>query len=267
MNNMLRMACIAALLGAPCAHAGPAEDALARSSELQKSLQAQQDRIAHMESQMQNQGVIGLLNEVEALKAEIARLRGNQEEQAYQMDVAEKRVKDLYVDLDSRINQLKEMLSRQTASQADAVRLQPAQGLSSVPAEAAVPATDSDAESRAYAVAHTLVKGGKYKEAVQSMQAFLSLYPSGSLAPNAVYWMGFSQVNLGDFPGAANSYQRLISDYPNSPKAPDAMLSLARARIQSNELPQARAMLEQLATKYPASKAAITAKKLLATLN
>ena len=158
------------------------------------------------------------------------------------------------------------MASRPALALADTIHLQPAQALSSIPPDAA-PTIDSDAESRAYAAAHTLVKGGKYKDAVQSMQAFLSLYPSGSLAPNAVYWMGFSQVNLGDFPGAANSYQRLISEYPNSPKAPDAMISLARARIQSNELPQARAMLEQLMAKYPASKAAITAKKLLATLN
>ena len=266
MNKMLRTVCIAASLGASCAHAGPAEDALARAGELQKSLQAQQERIAHLESQLQNQGVIGLLNEVEALKAEIARLRGNQEEQSYQMDVAEKRVKDLFVDLDTRINQIKEMASRPAPAQADTIHLQPAQALSSMPPDAAT-VVDSDAESRAYAAAHTLVKSGKYKEAVQSMQTFLSQYPSGRLAPNAFDRMGFSQVNLGDFPGAANSYQRLISDYPNSPKAPDAMLSLARARIQSNELTQARAMLEQLATKYPASKAAITAKKLLATLN
>ena len=267
MIKMLRTAYIVALLGAAtCAHAGPAEDALVRAGELQKSLQGQQERIAHLESQLQNQGVIGLLNEVEALKAEIARLRGNQEEQSYQMDLAEKRVKDLFVDLDTRINQVKEMASRPALPLADTKHLQPAQALSSMPADAA-PSIDSDAESRAYAAAHTLVKGGKYKDAVQSMQAFLSLYPSGSLAPNAVYWMGFSQVNLGDFPGAANSYQRLISEYPNSPKAPDAMISLARARIQSNELPQARAMLEQLMAKYPASKAAITAKKLLATLN
>ena len=265
MDKMARIAWAAAFLAASCAHAGPAEDALARTGELQKTLQAQQERMARMEAQMQNQGMIGLLNQVEALKAEIARLRGFQEEQAYQMDVAEKRVKDLFVDLDTRLSQVKELASRPSLPQADAIRLQPAQALSSVPA--AAPPGDPDAESRAYGAAHALVKGGKYKEAVHAMQAFLEQYPSGSLAPNAVYWMGFSQVNLSDFPGAANSYQKLIDDYPSSPKAPDAMLSLARARIQSNELAQARATLEQLIGKYPTSKAAATGKKLLATLN
>jgi tol-pal system protein YbgF len=266
MNKMARTVWAAVFLAVPCAHAGPVEDAQARSVELQKTLQAQQERITRIESQLQSQGMIGLLNQVEALKAEMARLRGFQEEQAYQMDVAEKRVKDLFMDLDTRLNQVKELASRPTPAQADAVRLQPAQALASVPTVAPA-AADPDAESRAYGAAHTLVKGGKYKEAVQAMRAFLEQYPSGSLAPNAVYWMGFSQVNLGDFPGAAVSYQKLIDEYPTSPKAPDAMLSLARAQIQSNEPAQARATLEQLIAKYPVSKAAATGKKLLATLN
>jgi len=268
MNKMARIVWAAVFLAVPCAHAAPAEDALTRTPELQKTLQAQQERITRMEAQMQNQGVIGLLNQVEALKAEVARLRGFQEEQAYQMDVAEKRVKDLFMDLDMRLSQVKELADRPLPAQTDTIRLQPAQTLANVPAAAApAPTADPEAESRAYGAAHALVKGGKYLEAVQAMRAFMEQYPSGSLAPNAVYWMGFSQVNLGDFPAAATSYQTLIDDYPTSTKAPDAMLSLARARIQSNELAQGRATLEQLIAKYPISKAAATGKKLLATLN
>jgi tol-pal system protein YbgF len=268
---MNRWLVLAAVMVSSGVHAGPAEDALARVAELQKGMQAQQERIEQLESQSKNQGAITLLNQVEALKAEIARLRGFQEEQAYQMDVAEKRVKDLYVDLDGRLNQVsgqvKELASRPVAPVADAVRLQPAQTLSSVPTTEPPPAVDADTESRAYADAHALVKSGKYKEAVQAMQAFQEQFPKGSLAPNAVYWTGFSQVNLGDFVGAAASYQKLINDYPTSSKAPDAMLSLARSRIQINDLPQARTVLEQLIAKHPLSKAAATGKKLLATLN
>ena len=266
MDKMVRIALAAAFLAVPCAHAGPAEVTPAQTAELQKTVQVQQERITRLEAQMQNQGMICLLNQVEALKAEVARLRGFQEEQAYQMEVAEKRVKDLFVDLDTRLNQVKELANRPSAPQADVIHLQPAQTLANLPT-VAPPTADPDAESRAYGAAHALVKGGKYKEAVRAMQTFLGQYPSGSLAPNAVYWMGFSQVNLGDFPGAATSYQKLIDDYPGSSKAPDAMLSLARARIQSNELAQARATLEQLIGKYPTSKAAATGKKLLATLN
>ena len=266
MNKMSRIAWVAVFLAASSAQVAPADDALARTAELQKTVQAQQERITRLESQAQNQGVITLLNQVEALKAELARLRGSQEEQAYQMEVAEKRVKDLFVDLDTRLREVKELASRPVAPQAEAIRLQPTHNLATVPTAAAAIA-DPDAESRAYGAAHALVKAGKYKEAVQAMQAFIDQYPSGTLAPNAVYWMGFSQVNLGDFSGAATSYQKLIDDFPSSSKTPDAMLSLARARIQANELAPARSTLEQLIARYPLSKAAATGKKLLATLN
>ncbi|MDO9226898.1 MAG: tol-pal system protein YbgF [Pseudomonadota bacterium] len=265
MNRMARIAWVAALIAVPGAHAGPLEDALAQTAELRTSVKTQQERITRLEAQAQNKGVIGLLNEVEALKAEMARLRGFQEEQAYQMDVAEKRVKDLFIDLDTRVTQLKGMANRVTPVQGEAIRLQPAQSLANVPAP--IVPVDPEEESRAYSAAHGLVKGGKYQEAAQAMQDFLVKYPNGTLAPNAVYWRGFSQVNLGDFPGAATSYQKLIDDYPTSSKAPDAMLSLARARIQSNELALARVVLDQLIAKYPISKAAATGKKLLATLN
>jgi tol-pal system protein YbgF len=265
MNTMVRLALIGVVLAGPCAHAGPAEDALVRVGELQKTQQAQQEQLARLDAQMNNQGMISLLNQVEALKAEIARLRGFQEEQAYQMDVAEKRVKDLFLDLDTRLNEVKELVSRPLPPQSDSVRLQSAHTLTNAPA--AAPSLDPDAEARAYGGAHALVKAGKYRDAVRAMQSFLEQYPGGSLAPNAVYWMGFSQVNLGDFSAAATAYQKLIDEYPTSSKAPDAMLSLARARIQTNEMPQARTTLEQLIDKYPVSKAASAGKKLLATLN
>lgn len=245
-----------------------AENVPAQNVDLRKILEGQQEQLSRLEAQLQNQGVINLLNQVEALKTEVARLRGFQEEQAYQMDVAEKRVKDLFIDLDGRLSETREQvkeLANRSAAPADAVHLQPAQSLTVLPTPVA-PA-DGDAESRAYGAAHVLVKNGKYKEAVQAMQAFLDQYPGGSLAPNAVYWMGFSQVNLGDFPSAAASYQRLIDQYPSSPKAADAMLSLARAHIQANEVPLARTTLEQLIAKYPSSRAAAAGKKLLATLN
>ncbi len=293
MNTMARLALITVVLAVPCANASPAEDALVRVGELQKSQQAQQEQLARLDTQvnnqgmssrelqktqlvqqeqlarldaqMNNQGMISLLNQVEALKAEIARLRGFQEEQVYQMEVAEKRVKDLFLDLDGRLNEVKELASRPTPPHSDSIRLQTAHSLANAPAP--LPSLDPDAEARAYGSAHALVKAGKYREAVGAMQGFLEQYPGGSLAPNAVYWMGFSQVNLGNFTAAAGAYQKLIDEYPTSSKAPDAMLSLARARIQTNEMPQARTTLEQLIDKYPVSKAASAGKKLLATLN
>ena len=234
--------------------------------DLQKGVQAQDGRLSRLESQLQNQGLLNLLNQVEALKAEVARLRGSQEELAYQQTTADKRVKELFADLDDRI---KELESRPAAAaQVPAVRLQPAQALSTPmsPTSGAAPAGDVENETRAYEAAHQLVKSGRYRDAVLAFQGFAKTYPNSNLVPNAHYWTGFSYVGMSDFESAAASYQHLIGEYPNSPKTPDAMLSLARAQVQMKDLASATATLEQLIERFPYSRAADNGKKLLSTL-
>ncbi len=251
---------LAGLTIAGSVFAGPADDA-AQPAELRRTVIAQDERIGRLEAQLQNQGLLNLLNQVEFLKAEVARLRGGQEEQAHKLENADKRARELFSDLDGRV---KELASRPATPPADAVRLQVAQSLvTAAPPPAPI---DSEAEARAYEAAQSLVKAGKYKEAVTTFQSFLKQFPSGALAANALYWTGFSHVGLSDFKGASLSYQRLLKDFPGSPKAQDAMLSLARAQVQMNESDLARATLEQLIAKHPQSKAAENGKKLLATL-
>jgi len=125
----------------------------------------------------------------------------------------------------------------------------------------------SEAESLAFQDAHTLLKSGKFNEAVGAFKSFLSQFPSGALAANALFWMGYSYATgQSDFNNAAASYQRLLIDFPNSPKVPDALLSLARAQVQLGDIEAAISTLNQLLNKHPQSKAAEFGKKLLATL-
>lgn len=236
--------------------------------ELQKGMQAQDSRLARLESQLQNQGLLNLLNQVEALKAEVARLRGGQEEQAYQQTSADKRVKDLFADLDDRVKELENRPAAVAAASPSSVRLQSAQALTTpVSTPAAAPAqTNAEGEPRAYEAAHNLVKSGRYKEAVLAFQNFAKSYPGSTLVPNAHYWTGFSYVGMSDFESAAASYQHLIQEFPNSPKTPDAMLSLARAQVQMNNQAEAIATLDKLIAKFPYSRATDNGKKLLSTL-
>lgn len=242
-------------------------DELARQVvDLQKGMQGQESRLGRLESQLQNQGLLNLLNQVEALKAEVARLRGSQEELAYQQSTADNRVKELFADLDDRVKEL-ESHPAATASAAPAVRLQSAQALTTPvgPSNAAGP-SEVEGEAKAYEAAHQLVKAGRYKDAVQAFQNFAKSYPSSTLVPNAHYWTGFSYVGMSDFENAAASYQHLIAEFPNSPKTPDAMLSLARAQVQMKSHPEAIATLEKLMERFPYSRAADNGKKLLSTL-
>ncbi len=272
-SRFCALACVAALPCAP-AWAGPAEDALAQATELRRMLISQDERLARLEKQLHSQGLLNLLNQVEALKAEVARLRGSQEEQTYRLDNADKRARELFADFDERI---KELASRPAAAPADAIRLQVSQSLAPLAAPPSAtlppaPATvtpapqDGEAETRAYTSAHALVRSGKYKDAVAAFQTFLRQYPKGSLAANALYWTGVSYAALSDFASALSSYQRLLKDFPSDAKVPDTMLSLARAQVQLNQPEQARATLEQLIGAHPQSRAAEGGKRLLATL-
>ena len=76
-------------------------------TDMQAEVRAQESRISRLEAALQkNEQVFNLLKEVEMLKAEIAKLRGDAEVQTHLIETLEKRQKDLYVDLDHRVTEL-----------------------------------------------------------------------------------------------------------------------------------------------------------------
>lgn len=237
-------------------HAVTAEELALRLAEARQDIKAVEDRLARLEAMLNNQGLLGLLNQVNELKAEVARMRGAQEEQAHALGLAEKRQKELYADLDARI---RELANRPVAAPAEAVRLQPSKSLTPAPA-------DAQAESKAYEAALGHFRVGDYPTAVSSFQVFLKDYPDAAMASNAYYWLGLAHASLGDYASAVKAYQKLLKDFPSSNKAPDAMVSLARSQLQLGDAAAAREMLDQVLLKYPQTRAAENARKLLATL-
>ena len=74
-----------------------------RVAQVQKQLE---DRIAALEQQLKSQGLVELFSQVELLKSDIARLRGQIEVLNHEQDQLQKRQRDLYIDLDSRLRRL-----------------------------------------------------------------------------------------------------------------------------------------------------------------
>ncbi len=242
-RTAMRIALLLLAGAIPLAQAGPLED------DILKRLRGLEERLARMEAQSQSQGLLSLLGQLEQLKAEVAGLRGAQEEQAHRLALAERRQRDLYADLDGR---LKELAARPAAAPAPA-------------APAAPQAVQPEEETRAYQAAFELVRAGNWKAAVAAFQNFLKAHPAGTLAGNAQYWIGFSHFSLAEFRQAAEAHQKLLQAYPDSPKVPDAMLGLARAQLELGEAAAARATFEQVVAKHPGSKAAEFARQHLAT--
>ena len=250
---------VAALLAAPLVSPAWAADTAELSRQVQALQQASGSldvRLGRIEAEAQSsQNMLGLLKEIEAIKVEVAKLRGLIEEQAHQMDTLDKRQTDLYADLDQRLTEL--------AKTATPV---PVASESSVATVDAASPPDIQAETTAYEAALKLFRQDNYKGAIADFKAFLKTYPASTLASNAQYWIGYSYYTLKDYKTALAHQQKLVAVYPASAKVPDAMLNIATNQMALNNLAGARKTLEQLIAKYPGTPAATQAGRRLAAL-
>jgi tol-pal system protein YbgF len=196
--------------------------------------------------------LLQLASQYEALNNELARMRGQIETLTNQAETAERRQKDLYLDIDTRLRKLEQ--SREQAAAA--------------PATPASPESEaSPAEMRAYQAALDQFKLGNYSLAVSAMQGFLVTYPSSKLASNAQYWIGMAYSGQRDYKQAISAQRKLLAAWPESDKAADAMLSIASSQETMGERKSAQKTLEELISKYPKSNAAASARQRLAAFS
>jgi tol-pal system protein YbgF len=272
---MRRLALLPALLLTGVCHAGlfTDDEAHKKISDMQQQNTQQQSkletRFASLESTQRAQGM-EMLSQLETLKTELGKLRGQIEEQAHAIETTQKRQRDLYVDLDSRLRLLEQ---RAVPVPAPAVEeeVKPGKGKKQAGKTAPVPVVatapdDPVAEGKAYDAAFNLFKAGNYQGALAAFRQFIQTYPQSPLAASSQYWIGNSHFNLKDFKSAIASQQTLISQYPKSPKVPDAMLNIATCEQNMGDSEAAKKSLEDLVAKYPLSDAGEKAKKRLATV-
>ena len=238
-----------------------------RVDQLESSLN---QRIGALESTVKSQGLVDLLKDVEDIKADVAKLRGQYEVLTYELDQSQKRQRDLYLDLDGRLRKLEGTAPGAPASAApsgaDAGATSASGAAAPSPATAHAPAGTADVagEQRSYDTALDQFKSGNFAAAVTSFQAFVRAYPRSPLAPSAIYWSGNAQYALRDFRGAIATQRQLLAAYPDSQKVPDAMLNIASCQVELGDAAGSRRTLEDLVAKYPTSEAAGKARQRLA---
>jgi tol-pal system protein YbgF len=252
----------------------PARAALFDDDEARKRIDALKLRVEQLETQLSQRlerieakdaALVDMFRDVEQIKADIARLRGQYEVLAYELEQAQKRQRDLYLDLDSRLRKIE---GGPGAAAADAVPAVAGAGganpSAGANAGAAARPGDAAAEQRAYDSALEQFKGGSYPAAIASFQNFVKTYPKSPLAASALYWVGNAQYAQRDFRGAIATQRQLLTTYPDSQKVPDALLNIASAQIELGDAAGAKRTLEEIVAKYPTSEAAGKAKQRLA---
>jgi len=259
-----------ALAAAP-AFAGLFDDdeARRRVEQLKQELSQQgrdnEARIARLEEMIRNIGVVELVRQLEQINAELARLRGQIEVLSNENQQLQKRQRDFYLDLDSRLKRLEgggAAAGTATGTAPPAVAAAP-----EPPAPLKPPTREEQArELKAYDAASNLFRRNDFSSAIEAFRAFVKEYPQSQLAPNAGYWIGISYANLKDYPRAMQAQQELITRYPQSPKAPDALLAIASIQAEQGDSGSARNTLEDIIARYPGSEAAGKARTRLAAL-
>lgn len=272
---MLRVLMLLGLCIAVPAKAGlfADDDARKQIQEVRQQLQDARQQIQQLEARVRVleasatqdvKSMMDLQGQIEALNREIRKLRGQNEEIAHGLQDAEKRQKDFYVDLDTRMRHFES--AEEAAKEAAKEAVKETAAASAVPPAPPIPADPSDPapENRAFEAAYGLHKGGNHADAARALQEFLKKFPGSAHVPNANYWLGKSQFALKDYKAAMVAYQIVAEDYPGAPKAADALLGIANCQRALNQPKSARKTLKQLIAKYPSSEAAAKAKKLLA---
>jgi tol-pal system protein YbgF len=272
-------AVVLACIAAPASAGLFDDDEARRRIELLRSELAQQGRdnearIIKLEEQIRNIGVVELLRQLEQVNTELARLRGQLEVIGNENQQLQKRQRDFYLDIDSRLKRL-EGAGAPPGAPAGA---SPATPPAATPPVSAAPAAvepvamrtptreDQAREVKAYDAASNLFRRNDFASAIEAFRAFVKDHPGSQLAPNAGYWIGISYANLRDYRNALAAQEAVVQRYPQSPKAPDALLAIAAIQAEQGDNGSARNTLEDIIARFPGSEAAGKARTRLAAL-
>ena len=246
LSSLLPVLVLMAAFAAPQARAGMFDDDEARRQVKDLSIQTNERLDTLSKAQFE------LVNQIQALREDNARLRGQVETLTYELESTKKRQQDFYVDLDGRLRKLEP----QPTAAGDAP---PPPAVAAAPVKKADPA----AEAHEYEAALNLFRANKLKEAAVAFDAFTKTYPDSTLAPNAQYWLGNADYALRDCKKAIDAHRVVVAKWPTHPKAPDSLINIATCQQELSDAKGARATLETLIAKYPGTPAAATAKQRL----
>lgn len=201
---------------------------------------------AQMLDQLQQlrRSLVDLNAQLEAQRAESARLRGVQEQ--LQRDVAElqRRYKDGAQGLEERLK-----------------KLEPTQ----VTVDGKEFLVDPD-ERRAYEDAMAVLRNGEFDKAAAALSGFVRRYPTSGYLESARFWLGNALYGKRDYKDAITTFRSLIASSPEHPRAPEALLALANCQVEMKDIKGARRTLDDLIKNYPKSEAASAGRERLGSL-
>lgn len=212
-------------------------------------------RVADLERLLNSRGLLGMLQRLDALERDLARLQGDNE-------LLQHRIDRIQLELEQ---------ARDAAGQpapATATDSDPTQPLlAPLPPSPDQPSAGHAADGAAtYRDGLALLRTGDTVAGLAAMQGYLQQYPDGAEAANAHYWIGEAQLIEGRAEDALKAFSTLVETYPNSPRVPNALLKIGGIYADQGQAERARQTFEGLRQDYPGSTAAKLAEQRLQAL-
>jgi tol-pal system protein YbgF len=238
-----RLALLAApLVLAACATSPDEDPVMIKMNDLDR-------RLERLERVLSNQSLLELSQQVQTLQNETRALRGELEEVQHGTESARGQQRDLYADLDRRLQSIE--VSTAPVS---------AEGTAAAVGGLPVPAGSDRAN---YQAAFDLLKNGDYDRAQASFKQFMATFPDSALADNAQYWLGETYYVTRNFSEALKAFRRVVDNWPESRKLADAWLKIGYCNYELKSWGPARQALQKVVRDFADTGAATEAAKRL----
>ncbi|NOQ17432.1 MAG: tol-pal system protein YbgF [Methyloprofundus sp.] len=214
-----------------------------------------------------NKATLSMLSQINSLQTEMQQLRGLVEQQKYELSNLKKRQQSIYIDMNSRFQQLTPA-SGGILTEGD-LAIPIAERRAAVPVspfvKQVVPKKKKVtlSEKALFDAAFENVRDIHYKQAIVQFKQFLVDYPAGEYSDNAQFWLGSVYRVTNDIPAAKASFEAVTVNYPKSDKASVALFELANIYMGENNKPEAKKLYTKLVKDYVGSTSAKMAQKKL----
>lgn len=226
-----------------------------------------EDRVTNLEriSNAQAQLLQQLQQQMSDNQSDIDSLRGQIQQNSYQLNQVIERQKQLYQQIDSLSSNGSQASGGGDAAAAGAGAAGNADaGGSNNSSSTAAPAQTGDANTDYNAAVALILEKKQFDQAITALQAWVKKYPDSTYQPNANYWLGQLNYNKGKKDDAAYYFATVVKNYAKSPKAPEALFKVGVIMQEKNDIAKAKAVYQQVIKQYPNTDSAKQAQKRLA---
>jgi tol-pal system protein YbgF len=211
---------------------------MARDNPTDLKVNDMDNRLTRVERLLENEGLMSLLAKLDSLQKDVQELRNDVDTLKYEVGQASGRQRDLYLDLDQRLQNLEQGAARRASSGESG----PAGMLLPVPG-------GTDQEN--YQAAFELLKAGEYEQASTALAQFLVAFPTSGLSDNAQYWLAETHYVAQQYPEALTAFGTVIERYPDSRKIPDALLKIGYCNYELGNWEASRSALTRVVQDFP----------------